>query len=306
MKLTRAGSKNSPIYYVQKSIRVGDKTTTKTVERLGSLEEIKARCGDQDPLEWAREYTKKLTEAEKEQRDVRLKYSSDRLIERGARRECNVGMLFLQDIYSSLGPDAFCAMASEKYELEFDFGEVLAMLVYLRILAPDSRRAPLEEAQSFPERPGCDPRHVARTLEILAKETDSLRSELCRSSQRAMEAKSPGALKRDFEERRATQSERPDFSREDEMKARSAIGLIAQVVCRALEEKLRHAYSSKEIVRALRSMSMLIVPGEGYIPTYTRTELTDALHESFGFRTDYQIISPQSMRKLLNQMKMKK
>ena len=40
MKLTCAGTKNSPTYYVQKSIRIGNKTTTKTVERLGSIEEI--------------------------------------------------------------------------------------------------------------------------------------------------------------------------------------------------------------------------------------------------------------------------
>ena len=66
MKLTCAGTKNSPTYYVQKSIRIGKKTTTKTVERLGSIEEIKARCGEQDPVEWAKEYVKKLTLAERE------------------------------------------------------------------------------------------------------------------------------------------------------------------------------------------------------------------------------------------------
>ena len=60
MKLTCSKSKNSCTYYVQKSVRIGDRTTTKPVERLGSIEEIKSRCGDQDPIEWAREYTKKL------------------------------------------------------------------------------------------------------------------------------------------------------------------------------------------------------------------------------------------------------
>ena len=44
MNLTKAGSKNCPTYYIQKSIRVGNKTSTKTIERLGSIEEIKARC----------------------------------------------------------------------------------------------------------------------------------------------------------------------------------------------------------------------------------------------------------------------
>lgn len=65
MNLTKAGSKNCPTYYIQKSIRIGNKTSTKTIERLGSIEEIKARCGDQDPIEQAKEYAKKLTIAEK-------------------------------------------------------------------------------------------------------------------------------------------------------------------------------------------------------------------------------------------------
>lgn len=52
-------------------------------------------------------------------------------------------------------------------------------------------------------------------------------------------------------------------------------------------------------------MDMMIAPGEGYIPTYTRTDLTDALHEAFGFRTDYQITSQKNMRKILNQTKKK-
>lgn len=34
------------------------------------------------------------------------------------------------------------------------------------------------------------------------------------------------------------------------------------------------------------------------VPIYTRTEFTDALHESFGFRTDYQIIKKTLMKKI--------
>lgn len=51
MKLTCSGFKNSPTYYIQKSVRIGNKTTAKTIERLGSISEIKARCGDTDPIE---------------------------------------------------------------------------------------------------------------------------------------------------------------------------------------------------------------------------------------------------------------
>lgn len=95
MKLTYSKSKNSCTYYIQKSVRIGGKTTTKPVERLGSIEEIKARCGDQDPIEWAKEYAKKLTLAEKEsKKGVLLKLSSSMLIDKNVRNSCNAGYLF--------------------------------------------------------------------------------------------------------------------------------------------------------------------------------------------------------------------
>jgi len=39
------------------------------------------------------------------------------------------------------------------------------------------------------------------------------------------------------------------------------------------------------------------------IPTYTRTDFTDALHEIFGFRTDYEIIKKTQMKKILSMVK---
>ena len=44
---------------------------------------------------------------------------------------------------------------------------------------------------------------------------------------------------------------------------------------------------------------MLIAPGEGYIPEYTRTDLTDKLHDTFGFRTDYEIVFQREIKKIL-------
>ena len=48
-------------------------------------------------------------------------------------------------------------------------------------------------------------------------------------------------------------------------------------------------------------------PGEkqGYIPAYTRTDLTDALHVTSGFRTDYEIITDISMKRTIRQSKKK-
>lgn len=190
MKLTCAGTKKSPTYYVQKSVRIGNKTTTKTVERLGSIEEIKARCGDADPIEWAKEYTKKLTLAEKEAKQgILLKYSASQLIDKNVRRSCNAGYLFLQDIYYSLGIDKICDKIAEKYKFEYDLNDILSMLVYSRIITPCSKRASLLDSQDFLEQPKCKLHQVYRALEVIAKENDFFQSELYKNSQSVVERK---------------------------------------------------------------------------------------------------------------------
>ena len=96
------------------------------------------------------------------------------------------------------------------------------------------------------------------------------------------------------------------LSRKDRITAHLTTCFTALIIYRILEKKLNSKYTCEEIINTIRSMDMMIALGEGYIPTYTRTDLTDALHEAFGFRTDYQITSQKNMRKILNQTKKKK
>ena len=39
------------------------------------------------------------------------------------------------------------------------------------------------------------------------------------------------------------------------------------------------------------------------VPSYTRTEITDSLHKTFGFRTDYEFIKKSMMRSIIKQTK---
>ena len=173
MKLTCSGSKNSPTYYIQKSVRIGNKTTTKTVERLGNLSEIKARCGDADPIEWAKAYTKKLTAADKESKQaVLIKHSASLLIDKGIRRSANIGYLFLQDIYYALGLNKICDGIVGRHKFDYDLNDILSMLVYSRIIFPGSKRSSLQQSQGFLEQPKCELHQIYRGLEVLAQEND--------------------------------------------------------------------------------------------------------------------------------------
>ena len=568
MKVSISKSKNTTIYYLSKSVRVGNKTTTKTVEKIGTYDEINKKCGDMDPLDWAKQYAAQRTAEEKKaKQDILVRYSSTSLIDKDSRRSCNIGYLFLQDIYYSLGLKNICNTVSDNYKFSYDLNEILSTLVYSRILTPGSKKASLSDAQRLLEQPKADLHQVYRTLEVLANDNDFIQSELYKNSQNVVDRKKgilyydctnyyfeieqedgfrkygmskehrpnpivqmglfmdadgiplsfslfdgnkneqpsmtpleekiikdfdssefivctdaglSSAANRRFNDKQGrkfvtTQSikklkdflqdfcladegwymegssktyklseldEKADYdktffkdrwinedgleqhlivtysikykeyqkwirerqierakkyvaapsklnkknpndpkrfvdqehctadgeianhpitsldqeqidkesrydgfyavctdledgpssiirinqkrweieecfrimktefkarpvylSRKDRITAHFMTCFIALIIYRILEKKLDEAFTCEETIKTLRNMDMMILPGEGYIPTYTRTELTDALHDVFGFRTDYQIISQKNMRKILNQTK---
>lgn len=95
------------------------------------------------------------------------------------------------------------------------------------------------------------------------------------------------------------------LQREDRIKAHFLICFISLVVYRLLEGKLEQKYTIGETLKTLKNMEVCKIEGCGYIPTYTRTEITDTLHKLFGFRTDTEIIKKEKMRSLIKQSKTK-
>lgn len=93
------------------------------------------------------------------------------------------------------------------------------------------------------------------------------------------------------------------LSRDDRIKAHFTTCFLALTLYRYIEKRLDEKFTSHEIITGLREMNFYSVPNEGYIPTYTRTDFTDALHEAFGFRTDYQIVSNKLMKNIFKDTK---
>jgi transposase len=187
LKVSISKSKNVTIYYLSKSIRIGGKTTTKTIEKIGTYDEIKSKCGDMDPLDWAKQYAAKRTAEEKKSRsDILIKYSSSQLIEKNTRRSANIGYLFIQDIYYSLGLNKICDEIAARYKFDFDLNDILSVLVYSRIIAPGSKKSSLQQAQAFLEQPKCKLHQIYRGLEVLAQENDFFQSQLYKNSENVM------------------------------------------------------------------------------------------------------------------------
>ena len=97
---------------------------------------------------------------------------------------------------------------------------------------------------------------------------------------------------------------RPVYHSKDEMiKAHFLICFLALVIYRYVEKKLDEKYTAPEIIETLRDMNMKIENNISYIPNYIRTDLTDNLHDKFGFRTDFEVISEKNIKKILSQTK---
>lgn len=184
MNLIVSKSKNSATYYVQKSFRSDSgKTTARIVERLGSMKELIARFGEEDPIGAARRYIAELTAEEKEsRRKVTVEYNPSLLIKNGDQRCFNGGYLFLKKVYHELGLDKICKKLERKHKNKFDLDAILQMLLYTRVLYPGSKLSSLDDAKRFIERPEADIHQVYRALSILSRESDAIQAAVYNNS----------------------------------------------------------------------------------------------------------------------------
>ena len=75
-----------------------------------------------------------------------------------------------------------CKEISSKYKFTFDLDSILSRLIYGRIIYPSSKLATCQLSKRFIEQPNFEIQHIYRALEIIAKETDFIQSELYSNS----------------------------------------------------------------------------------------------------------------------------
>lgn len=181
-KPTRKGDFNA---YIAKSFRnkKGDKTSSVIIERLGLLSEIAQEYPGIDPREWVRNRAKELTRKEKdENKTISVKLSPAKRIPMGGKRLYHGGDLFLQPLFHKLGLPDICSKIAEKGKLKFDIEDVLAKMVYGRILFPDSKLSTWVQSQSFIESPRFELEDIYRALSVLSRESDYIQSQLYHNS----------------------------------------------------------------------------------------------------------------------------
>lgn len=101
-------------------------------------------------------------------------------------------------------------------------------------------------------------------------------------------------------------SSRPVYVRKDvRITAHFTVCFLALVLFRYLERMLGHKYTCDQIIAGLRQIKFLKINDYGYLPAYTRSEFTDNLHNAFGFRTDYELLTKERIRSIVSLTKKK-
>lgn len=182
MKLSITKTKNNIFFYMVKSYRKDGKSTSKIVECLGKLEEVKIKANGEDPYAWAKKYVEEKTKEEKENKGTYFQKLVEGTPLNIDNRVFNIGYLFLQKIYQQLKLDKICKDIAKKYKFEYDLDSILSRLIYTRILEPSSKLSSLESAKKFIEQPNFELQHIYRALEVIAKETEFIEAEVYKNS----------------------------------------------------------------------------------------------------------------------------
>lgn len=179
-------SGNSKRVYIQKSFRnVNGKNTSKIVESLGDIEDLKKKLkmNEDEVLSWAQNKTDDLDSKEKSNNsNIIVSLSQSSLIGLDNTRLYKAGYLFIQKMYYQMNMDNVFRNIRNRNEYEYDLNAIFSDLVFTRLIEPSSKYSAYEIAKSFLEAPKYKLHDVYRGLSILAKESDYIQAEIYKNS----------------------------------------------------------------------------------------------------------------------------
>lgn len=188
MKVDTTKSKNAESFYIRQSyVNSEGKSTSKTIRKLGTLNELLVEHGPtrDDVMRWAKEQARIETEKYKAQKDVKtvlIPLRADKKMDYNEGKRFQGGYLFLQYIYYSLGLNRVCRKIRDRHQFEYDLNAILSDLIYTRVLEPSSKRSSYKAACGFLEKPSYELHDVYRALSVLSQESDLIQAELYKNS----------------------------------------------------------------------------------------------------------------------------
>ena len=157
MKLFYSKTSKDPTYYVQKGFRVGKKTTTKNIHRIGKHSEL-LKITD-DPLAYAKQIVAQFneeTQASALSMDVKIDFSEKVLSSKDTASSStmkNIGYFALQAIYHNLRIREFFKDSLHNNKVTFAPNDIIRFLIFSRILNPTSKLGTYKNLHRYYEDP---------------------------------------------------------------------------------------------------------------------------------------------------------
>ena len=175
MKLYVYKSKSNTTLYMAKTYRKDNgKSSTKIIEKLGTLEEVKEKANGEDPFVWAKKYVEEKTKEENENRGIYY----EKLVEgkelSSEQKIYNLGHIFLRKIFEELKLDELCKGIKKDYRFDYELADILEDLMCTRIMYPNSKLSSFEEAHNFLRQPKYKLHDVYRALDVISKEKEEI------------------------------------------------------------------------------------------------------------------------------------
>lgn len=173
MKLYISKSKSNTILYMAKTYRnKSGKSSSKIIERLGTLEEVKDKANGEDPIVWAKKYIEEKTKEENENKGTYFEKLFEGKKLDSSQKVYNIGHVFLRKIFEELELNTLCKLIKKKHSFEYELSDILEDLICTRIMYPSSKLSSFDDAKNFLRQPKYQLHDIYRALDIIAEEKE--------------------------------------------------------------------------------------------------------------------------------------
>jgi transposase len=148
-------------------------TRTSTIKSLGYLDALQKVYDD--PVSYFTGEVRKMNEAENSRtKTVTLRISTDETLELNSDNRKNFGYVALSKIYHELCIDKFLKNRQRYSKEEYDSNAIMKLLVYSRLLYPDSKKKTYEGRNKFFDKFDFSLDDIYRCLTLFNKRSDAL------------------------------------------------------------------------------------------------------------------------------------
>jgi len=160
---------------IVRSRRVNGKNIHETVQSVGYLDELTALYND--PVAHFKEIARNMTIAEKEaQASITLKFTVADTLTSGQPNRKNIGYFPLSKLYTELQISKFMTNRQRNLNISYNLDSIFRLLVFSRILFPDSKKKTYENRERFFERFHFSLDDVYRSLSLFHRYADDLKA----------------------------------------------------------------------------------------------------------------------------------